>query len=224
MTETSSATAALEAIAAGDRTALEALLKADPQLAAARDRQGVSLLMQAIYRQQRELVALLLERGAPIDAFAAAALGDLAELRSQLAATPALLAEFSPDGFTLLHLAAFFGQTELVGELLSCGANAGAVANNAMQVQPLHSAVALRQWEAARLLVAAGADVNARQQGGWTPLHAAAAGGDLAIAQLLLDHGADPRRPNDQGVDALALAQSKGHAEVAALLAGRAHA
>ncbi len=224
MTESSSAAAALEAIAAGDRAALAALLEADARLAAARDGQGVSLLMQAIYRQQQEIVALLLERGAPIDAFAAAALGDLAELRSQLAAMPALLAEFSPDGFTLLHLAAFFGQTELVGELLSRGAHAGAVANNAMQVQPLHSAAALRQWEAARLLVAAGADVNARQQGGWTPLHAAAAGGDLAIAQLLLDHGADPRRPNDQGVDALALAQSKGHAEVAALLAGRAPA
>jgi ankyrin repeat protein len=224
MVESSSLDAATKALAAGDRDALAALLQTDPRLAAARDPQGVPLLMQAVYRQQPEIVALLLERGAPVDAFAAAALGDLPALQAQLAAAPGLLDEFSPDGFTLLHLAAFFGRTELVSELLSRGANAGAVANNATQVQPLHSAAALQQLEAARLLVATGADVNARQQGGWTPLHAAAAGGDLALARLLLEHGADPRQPNDQGLDALALAQSKGHAELAALLAGRASA
>lgn len=210
-----------KAVATGDRAVLEGLLDDHPHLAAARDSQGVSLLMQAIYRQQQSIVELLLERGAPVDAFAAAALGNLSELETRFAEQPGLVGAFSPDGFTLLHLAAFFGRTEVVRGLLLRGANASAVAQNAMQVQPLHSAAALRQLEVARLLVAAGADVNARQHGGWTPLHAAAAGGDLALVLLLLDHGADPRQPNDQGADAIGLAQSKGHAEVAALLTGR---
>ena len=94
--------AAIEAIGAANPEEFKTLLEAEPLLASERDRQGVSLLMQAIYRQQHSIVALLLERGATIDAFAAAALGDAPALRSKLAATPGLTGEFSPDGLQLL--------------------------------------------------------------------------------------------------------------------------
>jgi hypothetical protein len=47
-----------------------------------------------------------------------------------------------------------------------------------------------RRWDAVRLLVEQGFDVNA--SGGITALHYAAAAGDAAIVQLLLAHGADP--------------------------------
>ena len=42
-----------------------------------------------------------------------------------------------------------------------------------------------------KVLLAQGAEVNARNAHGWTPLHVAAAGGDPAVIALLLQHGAD---------------------------------
>ena len=74
--------------------------------------------------------------------------------------------------------------------------------------------------EIAKLLVQAGADVNAHKNGR-TALHWAAEKGDTAMADFLLSHGADPnaRMKRDGGqVTALALAEKGGHAAVAELL------
>ena len=43
--------------------------------------------------------------------------------------------------------------------------------------------------EAAKQAIAAGADVNAKDGGGWTPLHWAAARGQTEVAELLRKHG-----------------------------------
>src|SRR5258708_32160709 len=56
--------------------------------------------------------------------------------------------------------------------------------------------------EAAALLIAGGADVNAHNSNdhwGTTPLHAAAHANQAAIAQLLIDHGADVNTPDMEG-------------------------
>jgi ankyrin repeat protein len=55
-------------------------------------------------------------------------------------------------------------------------------------------------------LIEHGADVNARQQAGFTPLHEAAASGKLEFAHLFLDHGADVNAKTDDGKTALTLA------------------
>lgn len=47
------------------------------------------------------------------------------------------------------------------------------------------------------LLLAAGADPNARTENGITPLAAALARDDEAIAELLLERGAEPGPPGD---------------------------
>lgn len=64
---------------------------------------------------------------------------------------------------------------------------------------PLHWAAWRGQTEVARLLLKAGAEVNAQNQNahwGTTPLHAAAHGNQAAVAQLLIAHGADIRAKN----------------------------
>src|SRR5438034_9163167 len=71
------------------------------------------------------------------------------------------------------------------------GAKVGTAARNKMKVTALHAAAAAQQLDIARMLVAHGADVNARQEEDFTPLHEAAATGQLKFAKLLLDHGAD---------------------------------
>jgi uncharacterized protein len=65
--------------------------------------------------------------------------------------------------------------------------------------RPLHSATAAGQREVCAVLLEAGADVNARQQAGYTPLLEAAQLGDSRLAELLLEHGADRTATLDDG-------------------------
>ena len=89
------------------------------------------------------------------------------------------------------------------------------VADNELGVQPLHSAAAGRHLEVCRLLLAAGADVNARQAGGFAPLHAAAQNGDPELVELLLSARADPLAATDAGDTPATTAEAAGHVDVA---------
>jgi ankyrin repeat protein len=122
------------------------------------------------------------------------------------------------DGWTPLHLAAFYGRREAAQVLLDHGADVAAVSTNDMANQPLHAAAAGRHLELVELLLAHGADPNAQQHGGWTPLQAAAQHGDAAMTRVLLAHGADVEALSDDGRNAIDLATAAGHDEVVELL------
>lgn len=209
----------IEAIRSGDAARVRALVAADPTLASARDEHGVSAVLNAQYRFRGDLVDLLLATGQELDVFEAAAMGRVERVAELLDADPTLGSVWSPDGYTPLHLAAFFGHPETAAVLIRRGAEIDIPAMNPMKVTPLHSAAAGRRFEVAKLLVESGADVDPRQAGGWTPLHSAAQNGDAALVELLLDHGAEPLAENDEGRSPLDLASS---VEVVGLLEDRA--
>jgi ankyrin repeat protein len=209
----------IDAIRAGDAERVRALLASDPSVAAARDEDGISAVLSAQYRFRGDLVDLLLAAEPELDVFEAAALGRAERVAELLDSGPSLVGGWSADGYTALHLAAFFGHRETAALLIRRGAEIDVPATNAMRVTPLHSAAAGRRFDVAKLLVETGADVDARQAGGWTPLHSAAQNGDSEFVRLLLDHGADPLVENDEGRSPLDLAKS---AEVIALLEDRA--
>jgi ankyrin repeat protein len=185
--------------------------------AAARNADGVSALMLARYHGRHDLVAAIREHAGELDVFEAATLGDLGRLRTLLDEDAARARERSPDGFTALHFAAFFGTPEAVSLMLERGADPAAVSENAMRVMPLHSAAAARSFEASRMLLDAGAPVDAKQQDGFTPLLAAAHAGDVPLARLFLERGADLDLAGDDGVAPRTLLAASDDAELRAL-------
>ena len=205
----------------GDAEQVLDIVRADPSAASARDENGVSVLLYAHYRGQADTVAVLRSVRAELDAFEAAALGDANRLRTLVEDDPGLVETWSPDGFTPLHLAAFFGGDDAAALLLARGAAVNVVARNSMQVMPLHSAIAGGHSAIARSLVEAGAEVNVEQQDAYTPLHEAAAKGDDELVGFLLEHGADPAAALSDGRTPAQLARDHGHAELAGRLSRR---
>ncbi len=211
----------LAAIKDGNGARIRELLAADPSLADACDESGVSTLMLSRYHGAHEATAAIREARAELDVFEAATLGDVDRLHDLLHEDPSLLDARSPDDATALHFAAFFAQPKTARLLVEHGADIHGVSTTFGNVTPLHSAAAGGSGEIVQLLLAAGADANARQNGGFTALHAAAQNGDAAMARDLLDHGARDE-PTEDGRTALAIAEEQGHDEVAALLRERA--
>jgi ankyrin repeat protein len=189
-----------ELIDAGDEDTLRDELELDPDLAGTRNADGLSPVLYALYNGKAELVAPLLDANPPLDVFDAAAVGRTRGLEELLDAEPTLAAAWSSDGFTALHLAAFFGQEEAAKILVERGAEVNLVARHAtIQVTPLHSAAAGSHAAIVKLLLEHGADPNATQDGGLTPLHSAAQNDDRESAEALLEAGADPSLANDDG-------------------------
>lgn len=205
----------MEAVAAGDLDRVAALLADDPSLAMARGDDGVSAVLLARYRSDRPIMDALLAADPDLDLFEAAALGRIDRLRERLDDDPAGVGRYSPDGFTALHLAAFFGKTEVARMLIAAGARVDIYTTNEFANQPLHAAAAGRHLEVCRVLLAAGADVNATQHGGYTPLHEAAQHGDVEMVELFLSAGADPTVSVTDGGRPADLAEAAGHDDVA---------
>jgi ankyrin repeat protein len=176
--------------------------------------------MHSLYRGRRDLAEAIAGKKQGLDIFEAASLGNLDKLTEHVRNGVAL-DSYSKDGFTALHFACYFGQSEAARLLLERGAKVDVVANNATLVMPLHSAASSRNVAAARFLLAHGAPVNARQQAGWVPIHAAAQNGHREMVDVLLTYGADASIANDQGKTAAMVAQDAGHSEIAALLEGQ---
>jgi ankyrin repeat protein len=177
-----------------------------------------SPVLAALYEGDAERARAAAD-GRALDLFEAAALGDRARVDELLAADPASAAAVAPDGFTALHLAAFFSRDAGIARaLVAAGAPVSHAADNEMRVTPLNSAAAADARDVAKILLDAGADPDAPQAGGYTPLHSAAANGDPDLVELLIARGADPGKAADDGRTPADFADERGHPEVAARL------
>jgi ankyrin repeat protein len=210
--------ALFEAIKAGEFERVKAIVSTDPSLVNARSASGETAVLTAVYNRHKEIANLLVARGATLTIFEACAAGELERVEGILSESSLPVNDYSNDGWTPLHLSAFFGHSRIAELLLAHDADVTALSRNTNGNTPLHAALAGNHKMVAGLLIGSGADVNAPDAGGWRPIHLAAANNNLDAMKALIAQGADLSATNGEGVTALALAEQKNHREAAALL------
>lgn len=147
-------------------------------------------LLWAVYKENKDIVKLLLENGADIES---------TDLK---------------NGNTPLFLSA--NNLEITKLLIDKGANVNA--KNKEGFSPLAFAVEANNIEVVKLLLKKGSDVNDTNSWDETPLMMASGIGAKDIAKILIDKGADVNMKSDIGVTALLLATNGKHFEIVKLL------
>ncbi|HEX2590652.1 MAG TPA: ankyrin repeat domain-containing protein [Rhizomicrobium sp.] len=204
-------TKALFALADADDA--EALIAALPDKAV-RNENGESLFLYAVFRGRTKCVEALKKRGG-LNLHEAALAGDVGRVATLLGEAPWAVDLLSPDGWTALHLAAFFGNDAVVVTLLERGADARVMGRAFEQNMALHAGAAggrIGREAYAKLIAATG--VDARQKQGYTALMIAASNGFAVGVEALLAAGANRGIALPDGKTAADIAADRGHSEL----------
>lgn len=205
--------ALIEAIKKGDAATVKSLIAADAS-ALGSNEDPASPVLTAMYHGQTEIADYLAAR-TQLNIFEAAAAGNTDRLDQILASHPDSTRE-TTDGWTPLHLAAFFGRTDAARRLVDAGADLKAISENTTANTPLHAALAGRgDEELISRLLAAGADADLATAEGYTPLHIAASRGNQRFCDMLIEHGATPSARMKAGKTAADIAAERGHGPLA---------
>jgi len=175
----------------GDLEQTRLLLRHNPNLVFAKNKEGFTALHYAARHGYVEIAKLLLAEKADVNAKAS-------------------------KGATPLQYAVWYGHTETVQLLLS--SNADTEVRGEIGGTPLYDAAANGQIEEVRMLLAAKADVNARTLRGDDALSVAASNGFEDVVRLLIDNGANVNDANIHGCTALYWARTEGHERIEELL------
>jgi len=137
----------LDAVKKNESPRIRQLLEAQPSLAKARDKDGVSAVLLALYRGNKQAAQEIGSRKPDLDVFEAAAMGIMSQLKTLVDHDVSLVRSYSPDGFTALALASYLGQKESAEYLLDKGADLDA---SAKERDGIHSANGCRLAESQR--------------------------------------------------------------------------
>lgn len=175
--------AVLQAVAERTLETVRIAVEGDASLIVARNWLGHTLLHSAATGADPGVVAMLLELGAEVDARDELGHTPLAHLSNRLcdpASTP------PDDG------------SRAATHLIAAGADVNARCGVERQT-PLHMAARRGNVPLGRLLIAHGAELDARSTQGETPLHRAVSCNQVAFAAFLLHSGADAHLPDGKG-------------------------
>jgi uncharacterized protein len=209
----------VELAAKGDKVAVQDYLKRHPPLDQPDTVGGkLTALVAAADKGRLEVVQLLLEAGANVDAMSG--YGDTALLRAcrlgygevvdvllRAGATPNLECG-SSNSTALLEALGFLGSARIIAALLQSGANPNGLPGSS-QVPPLLRACgesSLRDPRALEILLEAGANIEVTNQAGESALHLAARWGEPPKVLQLLRAGLDPTHQTLSGNNALHIA------------------
>jgi ankyrin repeat protein len=193
-----------DAVKKGNSARVGELLKQQPSLIKATYKNGISMVMLAVYAQHPELAESFIAAGIEPNIFEAAATGRVDRVRELIKRNPELVHAWSPDGWTALHLN--FNHPEVAKVLIDAGADLNLNSKNKFNATPLQGAAASDWLELARLYLAHGANVNSRSEEGTNPLGEAAGNGFVDFAKLLIENGANVNQKDDNGKTPLTIA------------------
>lgn len=165
--------------------------------------------------------------------------GNLVRVRELLDAHPAALNLRAPWNETAVEAAAQMGNKPIIELLIARGApvdfftacvlgrveqvaaelahdHSRAISRGVHELPALYFAAIGGSLAIAELLLAAGADINARAQAA-APIHGAVMGGSAEMVSLLLEKGADRMLPDYEGRNARQLAEKMGRRDLAEL-------
>ena len=209
---------------AGVATIALALCVSLPAVTAGQAADDATPLHRASHEGDASGVGRLLQAGAKVDTRTRHGVTPLAlaSARGHAAVVEALLDggadpnRASPQGETPLMVAARTGVVDSVAALLRHGAVAGVDAREGWRGQTaLMWAAAEGHAAVVAPLVAAGADVDARSEGGFTPLAFAVRAGHGDAVEVLIEAGADVDLALPDGTSPLHLAVINAHYDVA---------
>ncbi len=121
----------------------------------------------------------------------------------------ALIESKDKDGATPLHLAACYGDENIIKLILSAGIAINSTDNQLST--PLHYAAANNNISGVKILIQEGASVESTDSEGITPLHVASLAGNRETAEYLLDEGANIESKNNEGYTPLHYAAIEPH-------------
>lgn len=156
-----------------------ALLELNPELINTKDEFGYLPIHQAAKKDNKEMVELLLQKGADINSV------------TDTAMTP-------------LHISASLGYKELAELLLEKGADVDGREEGMYSALHYASTKGI-----ADMLISKGADVNVTTFCGSTPLHWAVMFGRKDVVETLLSHGANPKAKDKDGITPIQWADKK---------------
>lgn len=194
------------------------LLSEQPSLVNEITSHQMSPLLLACYYKKIEIANAIAEYMTDFDIFDSCAVGKFDEVTLLVFKKPDLVNQYSLDGFTPLGLACYFGHEEIARFLVLKGAEVNLPSKNGFNVFPIHSAVAINNYNTTKMLLEAGAYPNVCQKSGVAPLHTAAQLGNIELIILLLEYGAEVGLRMEGGKLPADLAAEKGFNQIAEIL------
>ena len=205
-------TALHAAVSAGHEAVVRELVSKPKNALACQDYSGRTPLQEAVRKNHKELVKLLLIKESKLVHQSCDNWQSFHEQGNTVATTSSLLgmeeeAEYHKDichcGYTPLHLAARYGDWDIGLDLIIGGANVDAA--DCLGATPLHVAACHNHKDFVDILAHSkiGANVNSKSFNGSTPLHSAAACGAVDVIDHLLYHGANLSAVDENNLSSL---------------------
>jgi len=207
----------------------------------AKNNNGQTPLDIAVTNNRKDIIDLLVEKGAvPSSIHMAARVGVLARVKALLGQGADVNAQ-DDEGTTPLHYAVQEGHKELTEFLIAKGADINAKNNNGQTpldiasswnrrdvvelllakgatISSIHIAVQIGDLAMVKAFLEEGTDVNAKDGSGYTPFHYAIWYSKTDIARLLIEKGADIHAKDQSGYTPLHWAVLMGNKELTELI------